>query len=121
MAGSALAITITNKESANQAFDVWQVSSTAAHPLLIALILFRCRFRSIASAAPRFSRPPPHPSSSSTRELSGMDGAVFALSLDQKPLSCFTSRSSWPQISCLSGFQARGSGAIFLSYKDGAG
>ncbi|XP_011071295.1 protein POOR HOMOLOGOUS SYNAPSIS 1 [Sesamum indicum] len=54
----------------------------------------------------------------------GWDHAVLLLSLGSRVLEeHYISKVhfSWPQVSCLSGFPARGSRAVLLSYRDGSG
>ncbi|XP_073056776.1 protein POOR HOMOLOGOUS SYNAPSIS 1-like isoform X2 [Primulina eburnea] len=58
------------------------------------------------------------------RTAEGLDDVVLVISLR----SCVLEEHhiskvyfSWPQVSCVSGFPARGSRAVFVSYKDGIG
>ncbi|XP_042005730.1 protein POOR HOMOLOGOUS SYNAPSIS 1-like [Salvia splendens] len=129
MAGSALAVSTTNKESEKPACDEWQIeyarfvncSSSAfnsTHPSLVPVPKSRLRGAWISSSI-----------SASVkliyeRTSSGTDDAVLVLSLRSKTLEVhYISKMyfSWPQISCVLGVPARGSRAVFLSYKDGAG
>ncbi|XP_042008523.1 protein POOR HOMOLOGOUS SYNAPSIS 1-like isoform X2 [Salvia splendens] len=129
MAGLALAINTTNKESQNHACDEWQIeyarfvncSSSAfnsTHPSLVPVPKNRLRGAWISSSI-----------SASVkliykRTSSGTDDAFLVLSLRSKTLEVhYISKMyfSWPQISCVSGVPARGSRAVLLSYKDGAG
>ncbi|XP_057811033.1 protein POOR HOMOLOGOUS SYNAPSIS 1 [Salvia miltiorrhiza] len=126
MAGSALAITTTNKESENHACDEWQVeyarfvncSSSAfesTHPSLTPVPKSRLRGVWISSSTAASVK------LIYERTSSGTDDAVLVLSLRSKTLEVhYISKMhfSWPQISCMSGFPARGSRAVFLSYKD---
>ncbi|XP_075504751.1 protein POOR HOMOLOGOUS SYNAPSIS 1-like isoform X2 [Primulina tabacum] len=54
----------------------------------------------------------------------GLDDAVLTISLRSRVLEehhISKMYFSWPQVSCVSGFPARGSRAVFVSYKDGIG
>ncbi|XP_073048905.1 protein POOR HOMOLOGOUS SYNAPSIS 1-like isoform X2 [Primulina eburnea] len=58
------------------------------------------------------------------RTAEGLDDAVLTISLRSRVLEehhISKMYFSWPQVSCVSGFPARGSRAVFVSYKDGIG
>lgn len=58
------------------------------------------------------------------RTAEGLDDVVLIISLRSRVLEehhISKMYFSWPQVSCLSGFPARGSRAVFVSYKDGIG
>ncbi|XP_073286761.1 protein POOR HOMOLOGOUS SYNAPSIS 1-like [Primulina huaijiensis] len=58
------------------------------------------------------------------RTAEGLDDVVLVISLRSRVLEehCISKvYFSWPQVSCVSGFPARGSRAVFVSYKDGIG
>ncbi|KAL8532698.1 hypothetical protein ACS0TY_009057 [Phlomoides rotata] len=135
MAGSALAIstyselensTLTSQISA--VINEWQIrfgrfisyhhssKFTRTHPSLTPRTGKRGFWMSTASASASvkliYARSP-----------TGLDDAVLVLSLQSEILEeHFISKMhlSWPQASCVSGYPARGSRAVFVSYKDGA-
>ncbi|XP_073302353.1 protein POOR HOMOLOGOUS SYNAPSIS 1-like isoform X2 [Primulina huaijiensis] len=58
------------------------------------------------------------------RTAEGLDDVVLTISLRSHVLEehhISKMYFSWPQVSCVSGFPARGSRAVFVSYKDGIG
>ncbi|KAI3452690.1 hypothetical protein Pfo_009354 [Paulownia fortunei] len=135
MAGSVLAISTNNSELENPTLnsqisaviDQWQVeyarfinysSSTCrrTHPSLTPIAKNRLRRGTWISTAASSLKLIYH------RSSTGLDDAVIVISLRSRVLEeHYISKMhfSWPQVSCVSGFPARGSRAVFVSYKDG--